>query len=263
MGRNIGDRLVPTVQDEFEIHEVTHLCLRNRGPQIAALDGWFCVRPRLPGRNENFWLTRPYLTASSIFYIYFIHPRQRFFFAEIMKLGQLLSTWRKQKELTLQQLADEIGVTASYISQIEHGKVSPSLATLKKLAKAVDRKTVDFFVDELIDDPIVLSEKEWTRVSHPHWDAHVRQLVRIVGNKLMQPFYTVIEPGGGTREPYSHSGEEFGIVLDGELTLRVGDDTHVVPRNSSFYYSSLIPHSWTNEGKEPCRVVWVISPPSW
>lgn len=188
-------------------------------------------------------------------------------FCEIMPgragLGQLLSTWRKGKELTLQQLADEIGVTASYISQIEHGKVSPSIATLKKLAKALDRKTVDFFVDELIDDPVVLTEHEWTRLSHPRWDAQVSQLVRMVANKLMQPFLTVIAPGGGARELYSHPGEEFGIVLEGELTLRVGDDVHVVHANSSFYYSSLMPHSWTNEAQESCKVVWVISPPSW
>ena len=178
-------------------------------------------------------------------------------------LGQLLSAWRKRKELTLQQLAEGIGVTASYISQIEHGKVSPSLATLKKLANALDRKTVDFFIDELIDDPVVLSEDEWTAVALPRWDAHIRQMVRIAGNKVMQPFFTVIEPGGGTRDAYSHPGEEFGIVLEGELTLSVGEDAYVVKAKSSFYYSSLIPHSWTNEGLEPCRVVWVITPPSW
>ena len=179
------------------------------------------------------------------------------------KLGVLVSDWRKQKELTLQQLADSIGVTAAYISQIEHDKVSPSIATLRKLAKALDRRTVDFFVDELIDDPVVMSEEEWTQVNIPGWTARVRQLVRIAGNKQMQPFFTTIEPGGGSRKAYSHSGEEFGIVLKGEMTLTVGEDTYIIKPMSSFYYSSLIPHSWTNDGEELCSVVWVISPPSW
>ena len=178
------------------------------------------------------------------------------------KLGVLVSDWRKQKELTLQQLADSIGVTAAYISQIEHDKVSPSIATLRKLAKALDRRTVDFFVDELIDDPVVMSEEEWTQVNIPGWTARVRQLVRIAGNKQMQPFFTTIEPGGGSRKAYSHSGEEFGIVLKGEMTLTVGEDTYTIKPMSSFYYSSLIPHSWTNDGDELCSVVWVISPPT-
>jgi transcriptional regulator with XRE-family HTH domain len=179
------------------------------------------------------------------------------------KIGELVSLWRKQNELTLQQLADNVGVTAGYISQIEHGKVSPSISILRKLAKALNRRMIDFFVDELIDDPVVLAEEEWTEVSLPRWDARIRQLVRIVGNKQMQPFYTMIEPGGGTRDAYTHPGEEFGIVLEGEMTLRVGDEVHVIRAMSSFYYSSLIPHSWTNEAETPCRVVWVISPPSW
>ncbi|MFH1116749.1 MAG: XRE family transcriptional regulator [Pseudomonadota bacterium] len=179
------------------------------------------------------------------------------------KLGELLSEFRKQKELTLQQLADSVGVTPAYISQIEHGKVSPSLANLRKLAKALDRRMVDFFIDELIDDPVVLPEGEWTEVRLPRWSARVRQMVRIAGNKKMQPFYTVIEPGGGTRDDYSHPGEEFGLVLKGEMTLKVGEEVLIVKAMSSFYYSSLAPHSWTNEGDDPCCVVWVISPPSW
>ena len=178
-------------------------------------------------------------------------------------IGQLVGQWRKQKELTLQQLAEEVGVSAAYISQIEHGKVSPSIANLRGLAKALGRRTVDFFIDELIDDPIVQPEDQWTTVTLPGWQAHVRQLVRIVGNKQMQPFYTEIKPGGGSRKAYSHPGEEFGIVLDGELTLNVGEDVYQVRALSSFYYSSLIPHSWTNNGDSLCRVVWVISPPSW
>ncbi len=179
------------------------------------------------------------------------------------KLGDLVTQFRKQKELTLQQLADSVGVTPAHISRIEHGKVSPSLANLRKLAKALDRRMVDFFVDELIDDPVVLSEEEWTEVTLPRWQARVRQLVRIAGNKQMQPFYTVIEPGGGSHDPYSHPGEEFGIVLKGEMTLTVGEEVHVIKAMSSFYYSSLVPHSWTNEADETCCVVWVISPPSW
>jgi transcriptional regulator with XRE-family HTH domain len=178
-------------------------------------------------------------------------------------IGRLLNEWRTQKGLTLQELADEIGVSAAFISQVENGKASPSIATLRGLAKALGHRVVDFFIDELIEDPMVLAESMWTDVDMPGWDATIRQMVRIAGNKQMQPFYTVIKPGQGSRDLFAHPGEEFGVVLKGEMILTLGEQVHRVKALSSFYYSSLLPHSWRNEGKRDCVVVWAVSPPSW
>ncbi len=170
---------------------------------------------------------------------------------------------RLEKQLTLKDLADRTGLSRSYLSQIETGKCSPSLATLKRIAQALEVRTVDFFADELLDDPIVIGRDEWIKVRLPGWEADVRQIVRTVSNKRMQPFFTEIEPGGRSREPYSHAGEEFGFVLEGELTITVGDRTHQVGEGLAFYYSSLLPHSWENKGNKKVRVVWVVTPPSW
>jgi quercetin dioxygenase-like cupin family protein len=63
----------------------------------------------------------------------------------------------------------------------------------------------------------------------------------------MQPFHTVVPAGGGTTEDYAHPGEEFGFVLAGELTLKLGSRTHKLETGTAVYFSSLIPHSWTNE----------------
>lgn len=178
-------------------------------------------------------------------------------------IGRFLNEWRTQKGLTLQQLAEAVGVSAAFLSQVENGKTSPSIANLRSLAKALDHRVVDFFIDELIDDPMVLTEDKWTDVDLPGWDASIRQMVRIAGNKKMQPFYTVIQPGRGSPELYAHPGEEFGVVLSGEMTLTVKDKVFRVKALSSFYYSCLLPHSWQNEGKEDCVVIWVITPPAW
>jgi transcriptional regulator with XRE-family HTH domain len=183
---------------------------------------------------------------------------------ETLPIGQKINKWRKEKGLTLKQLADECDLTASYISQVEHEKASPSIASLRKIAQALGVRTIDFFADEIINDPKVLKENQWTQVTLPRWEAHVRQLVRLVGSKRMQPFYTVIPPKGGTREkPYAHEGEEFGIVLEGEMVMTIGNEVYEIGPMTSFYYSSLLPHSWKNKGSKPCRVVWVVSPPSW
>lgn len=182
---------------------------------------------------------------------------------ESLSIGQKISDWRKAKGLTLRQLAQETNLTAGYISQVENDKASPSISTLKNISKVLGVRIIDFFSDEIINDPKVLSRDEWTKVLLPGWKADIRQLVHIVGNKRMQPFYTVIPPKGRSRKPYAHQGEEFGIVLEGNLTLTVGKECYEIGPMTSFYYSSLLPHSWINNGIKSCSVIWVITPPAW
>lgn len=178
-------------------------------------------------------------------------------------LGANLKELRLSRKLTLRQVAEEAGCTPAYLSQIENDKASPSIASLKRVAGALGARIVDLFLDEDDEDPVVLDPDHWVRVSLPRWKADIKQMVRRVKHKQMQPFHTVIQPGGGTRTDYSHHGEEFGFVLAGQLTIKVGNETYQVDTGSSFYYSSSLPHSWTNQGEEPCTVVWVVSPPSW
>lgn len=178
-------------------------------------------------------------------------------------IGSKIRRLRKIKGLTLQQVAEGAGCTAAHVSLIENDKTSPSIASLKNISEVLGARIVDFFLDEIEEDPVVQDPSQWITISLPGWKADIKQMVHAVKHRQMQPFYTTIEPGGGTRESYRHQGEEFGVVLEGELTLRLGDETYLVKAGSSFYYSSSLFHAWTNEGDEPCIVIWVVNPPSW
>ncbi len=178
-------------------------------------------------------------------------------------IGNKIKLLRGNLGLTLKQVADKAGCSAAYISQIEHDKVSPSIATLKRIAQALKVRIVDFFLDEANQELVVSGPTDWRKVSLQRWRADIKQMVHSVSHRRMQPFYTTISPGGGSEGDYSHEGEEFGIVLEGTLKLTVGGETFVVGEGSSFYHSSLIPHSWGNDGPGKCVVVWVVSPPSW
>ena len=181
----------------------------------------------------------------------------------MVSIGAKIRELRTASGLTLQQVADGAGCTGAYISQIEHDKVSPSIASLKKIAQVFGVRIVDFFLEDDAENHLVLSPEEWPVFSMPGWTAYIRQMVKGTSQKTMQPFYTIIDPGGGSSDPYSHQGEEFGLVLEGRLTLQVGAETYQVPAGSSFYHSSLLPHSWVNNGDVPCKVIWVLTPPSW
>jgi len=179
-----------------------------------------------------------------------------------MDIGGKIKELREKKSLTMKQLSDLVPCTPSLISQIERGKADPSIATLKKIASALNSNIVDFFSFSPIQDDVITRSEHRTVLQLPRWDARIQCLTRNPSRKKMQAFYTLIKPGGGSHGLYSHEGEEFGIVLKGEMELLLGEETHVVREDDSFYFSSTVPHDWNNRGKEDVVVIWVITPPT-
>ncbi len=179
-----------------------------------------------------------------------------------LEIGQRIKDRRLSNSLTLKQLAELAGCSDAYISQIENGKVSPSIAILKRIADALQSRITDFFVETPGEEPVVLRPDQRTTLSLERWNARIQSLVLNPGSKRMHPFYTTIQPGGGSHGLYKHVGEEFGIVLKGELEIELSGTIYKVRENESFYYHSSEPHSWTNRSDKETVVLWVISPPT-
>ncbi len=179
------------------------------------------------------------------------------------EIGQRLKTFRRANRMTLKQLAQKAGCTDAYLSQLERGRANPSIMILKKIASALRVKVVDFFVEnDLSENDVVVKEKERVNINFRYGDAKLQMLVKHIRGKRMQPFFTTIEPGGGSKGSYSHVGEECGIVLKGQLEIHLGGKSYRLKRNDSFYFSSQEPHSWVNPGKTQTVVIWVVSPPT-
>jgi transcriptional regulator with XRE-family HTH domain len=165
--------------------------------------------------------------------------------------------------MTLKQLASKAGCTDAYLSQLERGRANPSIMILKKIASALQVKVVDFFLEaEIQDNDVVCKAGERVNIRFKRGDAKIQMLVRNIQNKRMQPFYTTIEPGGGSKGSYSHIGEECGIVLKGMLEINLSGKAYRLKKNESFYFSSQEPHSWSNPSKMKTVVIWVVSPPT-
>jgi transcriptional regulator with XRE-family HTH domain len=179
------------------------------------------------------------------------------------EIAEKLKAFRSANRMTLKQLASKAGCTDAYLSQLERGRANPSIMILKKIASALQVKVVDFFLEsETLQNEVVCKEGERVKIRFRQGDAKIQMLVRNIQNKRMQPFYTTIDPGGGSEGSYSHIGEEFGIVLQGELEVNLKGKPYRVRKNESFYFSSLEPHSWSNPGKRKTVVIWVVSPPT-
>lgn len=180
------------------------------------------------------------------------------------ELGEKIREFRKSRGLTLVEVARNAGCSPSFVSGVERGRVSPSIATLKRIANALRVNIVDFFMpSDNSAEPVVMQQADRIGISMKRWKAKINLMVKSTSGKRMSPFYTVIQPGGGAMGFYSHEGEEFGIVLKGELEINLNNTIYRVKENESFYYSSQIPHGWVNPASKETIVVWVVSPPSW
>jgi len=180
------------------------------------------------------------------------------------EIARKIKAFRLVNRMSLRQLAKEAGCTDAYLSQLERGLANPSIAVLKKVASALHMKIADFFIEPEIDkNDVVTKEGERVNIDFKEGDAKIQMLVRRIREKRMQPFYTTLEAGGGSKGSYSHIGEEFGIVLQGVLEINLNGTSYRLKKNESFYFSSQTPHSWGNPGKKKTVVIWVVSPPTW
>lgn len=177
-------------------------------------------------------------------------------------LGPRLRSLRTERGITLRQLANETGLSASYISLLERSLSTPSVGSLQKVAAALGTNIVKLLTEEEPQQSkLVVSEDEQREL--PLDIPGVQMLELAAVETQLEPLLFRIAPGAGSREPYSHEGDEFLYVLCG--TLEVTLDETLVYRlgpKDSMTFASRRPHTWRNEGDVETCVIWVNTPPT-
>lgn len=183
-------------------------------------------------------------------------------------VGKALRQLRKAQGLTIKQVAEGCGCSISYISQIELDKVLPSIVSLKRIAKVLGVEVGDLFSPPPHLSNVVVKPDERISLTMPGWKAKIDLLVRNGENNRMQAFLIDLEPGGNPGRythggsKFTHPGEEFGFVLEGELELILGDTKYHLSKGDSFYFSSRTTHCTFNATNERTRLIRVVSPPN-
>ena len=180
-----------------------------------------------------------------------------------LQLGPRIRSLRQARNVTLRELAERAGVTESFLSQVERGVASPSIASVQRIARALGQSIAELFAaDERVGSLVRAGERR--RVVYQGLGAIDEFLTRSTDGKL-QVILSTIEPGGGTGdEPYTHdSDEEVVIVLEGSLDLWVGQEHYRLEAGDAVTHASRIPHRNTNPGPGVARVLFCITPPSY
>ena len=176
--------------------------------------------------------------------------------------GARLKAIRMRLGVSQRQLARVSGVANATSSQIEAGRLNPTVSLLKKVLDGIPISLSEFFADESDSaDRIFFRAEELTEIA----DGGVSflQVGANLSNKAVQLIKECYQPGAGTgRHAITHEGEECGIILAGRLQVSVGDQTAILRPGDAYYFKSSQPHHFKNPGNEPCELISACSPPS-
>lgn len=186
-------------------------------------------------------------------------------------IGARLKSMRVAADMSQRQLAVRAGVPHAQISHVENNKVSPSIATLRKILSGLGCNMADFFEperqvpvgpffgrDELID---LTSRIALSSIG----DGNARMVFRQIGNARehnLQILHEVYDPGADTGGSFlQHPSTEGGYVVEGELEVTVGDEVRVLKAGESYLFDSRIPHRFRNVAASRTVVISACTPP--
>lgn len=177
-----------------------------------------------------------------------------------MDIGKKIKTLRLQKGLTQEELADRTELSKSFISQVERDQTSPSIATLVDILQALGTDLKSFFGDES-DNQVVFRPGDFFEKVDEDLHSKTEWIIPNAQKYRMEPIRVTLEPGGSTYVDKPHEGEEFGYVLQGTITLHLGQNTYRVRKGDTFYFRSRGLHYIENKTRSPASLIWVSTPP--
>ena len=182
-------------------------------------------------------------------------------------LGDKIRTLRKKLGMTQKELAEQVGLTPSFISQLEKNLISPSLDSLLKLSEKLNTQPIYFLTDGESGplQKMVIKPSERQDIHLPELkstDLKLQLLVSDVLNRRMEPYLLIVKEGAVIDGHfYSHKGDEFAYVMEGELEVEIQDEKQLLKQGDSLYIGSTFPSKWVNIGKGEAILLWVLSPP--
>ncbi len=212
------------------------------------------------------------------------------------EIGERLRARRRERHLSLRDLASRLGVSPSLFSQIERGRARPSVSTLYAIVAELDVSLDELlFNDERPSSAILAAPDDEATLppsratgsagvgtsaaspagrtrSEPVQPAGTRHRIRLASGVIWERRTTVSEPGveflhvvyevGGASSPADafqrHSGHEWGYVISGTLEVVIGFDRHVLEAGDAISLDSRIPHRLTNIGDTPVHGIWFV-----
>jgi len=180
-------------------------------------------------------------------------------------LGNRIKTLRKDRKVTLVEVANKTGIDQATLSRIENEKMTGTLESHMLIADALGLRLPQLYEDlinkvEEARDKIVKKKFE----SFSHSGGSVAELLTSgVLQKKMMPLLLKIKPKNQTEiEEYPAYTERFVHIISGILEITVGKETKTLKAGQSFYFNGSEPHTFKNTSKSEARCLSIMTPVS-
>jgi transcriptional regulator with XRE-family HTH domain len=177
-------------------------------------------------------------------------------------IGERIRRLRLKKSMGLVELGKHTGLSASFLSQLETGRVVPTLRNLARIAMVFSKDLSYFFESE--PQAVFRIHRRKERVKLPQTGVEFptyffESLGYMVPDRHMDPYFAEFIPLDKNMTPtaHMHPGCEFLYLLDGELELRHGEQACLLSAGDAIYFESSTPHSYQCAGKKPASAIIV------
>lgn len=180
------------------------------------------------------------------------------------KIAKKIRQVRTEKLLTQEWLASRTGFSKAFISKIEKGMTSPSIASLSKIASVLG-VSISALLDEDHEENqelVIVRRKQRKKVVGPGTDIGFayESLAFRKKNKSIEPFVIKYPPGSHVQRLFEHDGEEMVFVLKGKIKFIYGDKTFFLNQGDTAYFNPAIPHRGESVGKREGIGLCVLVP---
>ena len=177
-------------------------------------------------------------------------------------IGERIKRLRLKKSMGLVELGRHTGLSASFLSQLETGRVVPTLRNLARIAMVFSKDLSFFFESEPVSIFRVHRKHDRVRLPQSGVDDPTyffESIGYMVPDRQLDPYYAEFLPVNKLQEirPHVHPGFEFLYVLEGALEVRHGDTKQVLNAGDGVYFDASTPHSYRCEGKTAATAIIV------
>lgn len=177
-------------------------------------------------------------------------------------IGERIKRLRLKKSMGLVELGKHTGLSASFLSQLETGRVVPTLRNLARIAMVFSKDLSYFFESEPVSLFRVHRKHDRVRLPQTGVDDPTyffESIGYMVPDRQLDPYFAEFLPLKKSQDirPHVHPGYEFLYVLDGELEVRHGDAFQVLGAGDGVYFDASTPHSYRAASKTPATAIIV------
>ena len=177
-------------------------------------------------------------------------------------IGAEVRRLRKEFDLTVSELGVAAGISAGMLSKIENGTISPSLATMASLAKALNVSISRLFAEteERRDCSFVKSEHGVRIERRGTKSGHLYDLLghSLAGEIVVEPYLITLKSDAVPYTEFRHAGVEFIYMLSGKVRYRHGDRSYVLEPGDALFFDAAARHGPEDLIKAPMKYLSII-----